>query len=83
MELVWFQQDSALAYFTLNAGGFMNEAFPERWVFHGSAASPSTMSWPPCNPDLTTADSSLWGIIKDKLAVHRSTPPTKLTSGHY
>jgi hypothetical protein len=83
MELVWLQQDSALAYFTLNARGFTNEAFPDRWGFHGSAASPSTMSWPPCNPDLTTADSSLWGIIKHKLPVHRSTPPTKLTSGHY
>jgi hypothetical protein len=83
MELVWFQQDSVLAYFTLNVRGFMNEAFPDRWVFRGSAAFPSTMSWPPCNPDLTTADSSLWGIIKHKLAVHHSTPPTKLTSGHY
>jgi hypothetical protein len=83
MELVCFQQDSALAYFTLNVREFMNEAFPDRWVFRGCAAFPSTMPWPPCNPDLTTADSSLWGIIKHKLAVHRSTPTTKLTSGHY
>lgn len=83
MDLVCFQQDSALVYFTLNVREFMNEASPDRWVFRGSAASPSTMSWPPCNPDLTTADSSLWGIIKHKLAVRRSTPTTKLTSGHY
>lgn len=83
MELAWFQQDNALAYFTLNVREFMNEAFPDRWVFRGSAAFPSTMSRPPCNPDLTTADSSLWGIIKHKLAVRRSTPTTKLTSGHY
>jgi len=83
MELAWSQQDSALAYFNLNVREFMNEAFPDRWVFRGSAAFPSTMSRPPCNPDLTTADSSLWGIIKHKLAVRRSTPTTKLTSGHY
>jgi hypothetical protein len=30
MELVWLQQDSALAYFTLNARGFTNVAFPDR-----------------------------------------------------
>ena len=82
-EMMCFQQDSALAYFTLNVREFMNEAFPDRWVFRGSAASPSTMSWSPCNPYLTTADSSLWGIIKHKFAVRRSTPTTKLTSGHY
>ena len=28
MELVFFQQDSALAYFTLNVPEFLNEAFP-------------------------------------------------------
>ena len=37
MELVCFQRDSALAYFTLNVCEFMNEAFPDRWVFRGSA----------------------------------------------
>jgi hypothetical protein len=83
VELLCFHQENALAYFTLSVREFMKESFPDRWVFRGSAASPSTMSWPPCNPDLTTADSSLWGIIKHKLAVRRSTPTTKLTSDHY
>ena len=33
VELVWFKQDSVLAYFTLSVGEFMTEAFPDRWVF--------------------------------------------------
>ena len=69
--MTWLQHDGAPAHFALSVCDVLNEHFPGRWIGLGSPTSPSPLSWPPCNPDLTTPDSSLWGIIKGGVAVHR------------
>jgi hypothetical protein len=49
----------------------LNEHFPGYWIGRGSPTSPTPLTWPPCSPDLTTLDNSLWGIIKGQVAAHR------------
>ena len=49
----------------------LNERFPGRSFGRGSPTSPAPLPWPPRNPDLTTPDNSLWGIIKERVAARR------------
>lgn len=52
--------------FTLHVREFLNEVFPSLWILCGSATSPSSLSWPSCNPDFTTPSEILWGILKEQ-----------------
>ena len=66
---VWLQH--AGAHFALSVRDVLNDRFPGRWTGRGSPTSPAPLSWPPCSPDLTTPDSSLWGVIKGRVAARR------------
>jgi len=58
----------APAHFTLSVCDVLNEHFPCCWIGRGSPTSPAPLPWPPCSPDLTTPDNSLWGTIKGGVA---------------
>jgi len=55
-----------------------NEAFTARWICRGTVTSPSPSPWPPGSADLTTAAKILWGIVRNKVAVHSYNTNTKL-----
>ncbi|GFG30996.1 hypothetical protein Cfor_07983 [Coptotermes formosanus] len=56
---------------SLSVRDVLNEHFPCRWIGRGLPTSPAPLPWPPRSPDRTTPDSSLWGIIKGRVAARR------------
>jgi len=73
LDDVWLQHDGAPAHFARSVHDVLNEHFPGRWIGRGSPTSPAPLPWLPRGPDLTTPDSSLWGIIKGRVAACRYT----------
>ncbi|GFG31668.1 hypothetical protein Cfor_04831 [Coptotermes formosanus] len=70
MNDVWLQHDGAPTHFALSVRDVLNERFPGCWIGRGSPTSPESLPWPPRNPDRTTPDNLLWGIIKGRVAAH-------------
>ena len=68
---MWLRHDGAPALFALSVRDVLNEHFPGRWIGRGSPTPPAQLPWPLHRPDLTTADNSLWGIIKGRVAARR------------
>ena len=68
---IWFQQDRMSAYFAITVRECLNKVFPNCWIGHGSATLPAPLDWLPQSLDLTTCDNSLWGFIKEKIALQR------------
>ena len=75
---IWFQQDGAPAHYALSVRQLLNETFPSRWIGRGSDSFPSPISWPPRSPDLSTPDNSLWGIIKERVAMKKCSTNSEL-----
>ena len=77
-DTIWFQQDGAPAHYALSVRQLLNETFPSRWIGRGSDSFPSPISWPPRSPDLSTPDNSLWGIIKERVAMKKCSTNSEL-----
>jgi hypothetical protein len=69
MDDMRLQHDGASAHFALSVYDVLNEHFPDCWIGCGSPTSPAPLPWPPCSPDLTIPDNSLWGSIKGRVVV--------------
>ena len=61
-----FQQDGAPPHWDRNVQQFLNDKFPGHWIGHGGPTP-----WPPCSPDITPLDFSLWGYLKDRVYITR------------
>ena len=57
-KLIW-QQDGAPPHYGLIVKDFLNATFDE-WI-----GRRGHVEWPPCSPDLTPMDFSVWGILKN------------------
>jgi hypothetical protein len=58
---ILFQQDGALAHYSLKTRNRLNERLPNRWIGRSG-----TIEWAARSPDLTPLDF-LWGYLKQKI----------------
>jgi hypothetical protein len=58
------QHNGVPAHLSITVHEILNEPYLG-WLIvdHGSPSSSVPLSWPPCSPDLTTLDKSLWGLL--------------------
>jgi len=59
-QRIFFQQDSAPAYWSRRLRYHLNLTFPGRWIGRGGP-----VSWCPRSPDLSSLDFFLWGYLKN------------------
>jgi hypothetical protein len=62
----YFMHDGAPAHFALLTRNWLDEHFHNRWL-----GRRGPVEWPPRSPDLTPPDFFLWGVLKDKVYVHK------------
>ena len=67
LDTIYFQQDGALAHFSLAASNFLSATFPDRVIGRGSI-----IHWPARSCNLTSIDFFLWGYIKDIVYAKKS-----------
>jgi len=55
---VWSKQKGPLIHFTVHVPEYLNEVFPGRWIFCGSALLPEPVEFPARNADLWSCDKT-------------------------
>lgn len=63
---LWYQHDGAPCHSAARVTQFLNRAFPRQWI-----GRRSVFSWPARSPDITPLDFFLWGVLKEKVYLHR------------
>jgi hypothetical protein len=69
---VIFQQDGAPPHWGRIVRGYLDAAFPNRWLDRDGP-----LAWPPRPPNITPLDFFLWGYVKDKVyaTIQKLGPP--------
>lgn len=65
MDDVWPQHNGAHIHFALSVHDVLKEHFPSCQNDHGPPKSVAPFTWPPCSPDLTTPNNSLWVVSRE------------------